>query len=66
MPTVHNGGRLLWGFGLAARAEEAMKPGTDFGCAGRSPFAGCVSWCVSNVCDLTRYLFESQERALAG
>jgi hypothetical protein len=43
-----------------------MKPGNDLGRAGLSLFAGCVSYCVSNVCDVTRELFEPERLALTG
>jgi hypothetical protein len=43
-----------------------MKPGNDLGRAGLSLFAGCVSYCVSNVCDVTRELFGPEGRALTG
>jgi hypothetical protein len=34
-----------------------MKPGNDLGRAGLRLSAGCVSHCVSNVCDFRRELF---------
>jgi hypothetical protein len=43
-----------------------MKPGTDFGRAGLSLFAGCVSYCVSNVGDFTLGLSVPNAGALAG
>jgi hypothetical protein len=43
-----------------------MKPGNDLGPAGLRLFAGCVSYCANNVCDLTLGLFAPGHPALAG
>ena len=67
MPTVNNRGRVFGGSAFGSSPGGATESAaSDFPVAALSLFAGCVSYCVSNVCDFTLGLSGPARTGLAG